>query len=109
MVDGIPTLTLADIHPAAGTVFERSVHRRRVFQFPRDLRVSASASFPRSGADGVASFRFGILVLDSCAADDAHAPPNKSLERNARWRWLVVRKYLRFFHIVSRAWLSFFR
>jgi len=109
MVDGIPTFTLADIHPAAGTVFKRSVHHRRVFQFPCDLRVSTPASFPRRCADGVTGFRFGILVLDSCAADDAHAPPNKAPERNARWRWLVARFGRGLFHVVGRAWLSFIR
>jgi len=35
--------------------------------------------------------------------------PNKSPERNARWRWLVIRKDRGLFHIVGRAWLSFFR
>jgi len=36
-------------------------------------------------------------------------PPNKALERNARWRWLVIRKDRWFFHIVGRAWLSYER
>jgi hypothetical protein len=35
--------------------------------------------------------------------------PNKSPERNARWRWLVIREDRWFFHIVGRAWLSFLR
>jgi hypothetical protein len=35
--------------------------------------------------------------------------PNKSPERNARWRLSVVRKDHWFIHIVSRAWLSFLR
>ena len=74
MVDGIPTLTLADIHAAAGTKFERNVHRRRVLKLPSNLSDSIPASFPRRCADRVTGFRFWILVPDPCAADDTHAP-----------------------------------
>ena len=55
----------------------------------------------------VAMFRFKFSRGTFVNVDGP--PPNKTPERNARWRWLVVRKSRWFFHIVSRAWLSFFR
>jgi hypothetical protein len=54
-------------------------------------------------------FGAGFDSVEIAALEIQAQHPNKSPERNARWRWLVARKDRGLFHIVGRPWLSFFR
>jgi hypothetical protein len=78
-------------------LFEFSEQAASGTRIPRRRQVALLWSRPESVSD----FRARHWLVTQ--------QPNKALERNARWRWLVVRKDRWLFHIVGRAWLSFFR